>query len=112
VLTALERYSNFIADQAAMDRRPSGYFHRTSHVGEVARAFVSHALPLSPRVDLSGERQRLLEKALLACGHLHGLSALLSDRDLFIYSHVRREAVLSSQIEGRVVALTSGAARH
>jgi Fic/DOC family N-terminal len=45
-------------------------------------------------------RQHLLERTLLACGRLDGVTALLPDPDLFLYSYVRREAVLSSQIEG------------
>lgn len=41
-----------------------------------------------------------MERALLACGRLDGVSALLPDASIFLYSYVRREAVLSSQIEG------------
>lgn len=48
---------------------------------------------------LGGELQALHERALLACGRLDGVSALLPDRDLFLYACVRREALLSSQIE-------------
>ena len=64
------------------------------------RAFVPHPLPPEPPLDLTGTRQRLLEQALLACGRLDGVSALLPDPDRFLYGYVRREAVLSSQIEG------------
>jgi Fic family protein len=55
---------------------------------------------------MSPERQRLLETALLACGRLDAVTALLPEPDLFLYSYVRREAVLSSQIEGTQSSLS------
>lgn len=70
------------------------------------RAFVPVPLPPDPLLDLSGARQRLLERALLACGRLDGVTALLPDPDLFLYAYVRREAVLSSQIEGTQSSLS------
>ena len=63
-------------------------------------------LPPEPALDLAGERQLLLERALLACGRLDGVSALLPDPDLFLYAYIRREAVLSSQIEGTQSSLS------
>jgi Fic family protein len=66
----------------------------------VVRAFVPVPLPPSPSLDLSGKRQRLLEHATLALGRLDSVSTLLPDPQLFLYAYVRREAVLSSQIEG------------
>ena len=74
--------------------------------GERVRAFVPAPLPPDPPLDLSGARQRLLERALLACGRLDGVTALLPDPDLFLYAYVRREAVLSSQIEGTQSSLS------
>ena len=70
------------------------------------RAFVPTPLPPDPTLDLSGTRQRLLERALLACGRRDGVTALLPDPDLFLYAYVRREAVLSSQIEGTQSSLS------
>jgi Fic family protein len=55
---------------------------------------------------MTPERQRLLEGALLACGRLDAISGLLPDPDLFLYAYVRREAVLSSQIEGTQSSLS------
>jgi Fic family protein len=49
---------------------------------------------------MSGARQRLLEQAQLALGRLDSVTVLLPDANLFLYAYVRREAVLSSQIEG------------
>jgi Fic family protein len=83
-----------------MKRGATGRYEVLAAGGERVRAFVPHPLPPKPQIDLTGIRQRLLEQALLACGRLDGVSALLPDPDLFLYAYVRREAVLSSQIEG------------
>jgi Fic family protein len=53
-----------------------------------------------PPLDLAGDLQRSLETALLALGRLDVVSSLLPDPSLFLYAYVRKEAVLSSQIEG------------
>lgn len=90
-----------------MNRGATGRHEVTKTAGEVVRAFVPSPLPPLPPLDLSGSRQRLLERALLACGRLDGVSALLPDPDLFLYGYVRREAVLSSQIEGTRSSLSS-----
>jgi Fic family protein len=74
--------------------------------GETVRAFVPRPLPPDPPLDLSGARQRLLEQALLACGRLDAITSLLPEPDVFLYSYVRREAVLSSQIEGTQSSLS------
>ncbi len=59
-----------------------------------------------PPLDHSGQRQRLLERATLAIGRLDSVSTLLPDPQLFLYAYVRREAVLSSQIEGTQSSLS------
>jgi Fic family protein len=64
------------------------------------RAFVPPALPPDPPLALSPDLQMLLERATVALGRLDGLAALLPDVELFIYMYVRKEALLSSQIEG------------
>lgn len=69
-------------------------------------AFVPAPLPPDPPVDLSGPLERLLERAVLAVGRLDGVSALLPDRGAVLYAYVRKEAVLSSQIEGSRSTLT------
>lgn len=74
--------------------------------GERVRAFVPAPLPPRPVLEMSPGRQRLLEDALLACGRLDAITALLPDPDVFLYSYVRREAVLSSQIEGTQSSLS------
>ena len=73
--------------------------------GERVRAFVPPPLPPQPRVQLGG-LQGLLEKANQALGRLDGLASILPDITLFIYLYVRKEAVLSSQIEGAQSSLS------
>lgn len=89
-----------------MQRGLTGRYEVTHTAGEAVSAFVPHSLPPQPPLDLTGARQRLLEQALLACGRLDGVTALLPDPDLFLYAYVRREAVLSSQIEGTQSSLS------
>ncbi|MDW8383130.1 MAG: Fic/DOC family N-terminal domain-containing protein, partial [Verrucomicrobiota bacterium] len=83
-----------------MKRGTTGEYRITSASGEAVRAFVPLPLPPSPPVELSPPRQGRLEQALLALGRLDAITALLPDPDIFLYAYVRREAVLSSQIEG------------
>ena len=76
-----------------------------STVGETVEAFIPPPLPPAPpvRMDrLSG----LLAKANLALGRLDGMTSILPDTDLFLYMYVRKEALLSSQIEGTQSSLS------
>ena len=57
-------------------------------------------LPPTPPVAVTGELQRLLSEADRALGRLDGSVQTLPNPDLFVYMYVRKEAVLSSQIEG------------
>lgn len=70
-------------------RQPAGY-----------SAFLPSALPPDPPVRLEGRLQRLLSEADLALGRLDGSIQILPNPDLFVFMYVRKEAVLSSQIEG------------
>ncbi|MEO6919015.1 MAG: Fic/DOC family N-terminal domain-containing protein [Collimonas sp.] len=63
-------------------------------------SFCAHAVPPLPALDLSGKLQARLNDALIALGRLDAISTLLPDAKLFLYSYVRKEAVMSSQIEG------------
>jgi Fic family protein len=89
-----------------MNRESTGTYLTTSTVGEKVRAFVPYPLPPAPPLEIAGERQLLLESATLAVGRLDSISILLPDPHLFLYSYVRREAVLSSQIEGTQSSLS------
>src|SRR5580765_2206331 len=90
-----------------MERGLTGHYVPVpSAAGEKARAFVPTPLPPEPPVQLDAELQELAEKATLALGRLDGLTTSLPDPTLFIYSYVRKEAVLSSQIEGTQSSLS------
>jgi Fic family protein len=77
-----------------------------SSAGEKARAFVPNPLPPKPTMVFDAEIQGLVERATLALGRLDGLAAALPHPDIFLYSYVRKEAVLSSQIEGTQSSLS------
>ena len=83
-----------------MQRGEIGSYDVTSVGVERVRAFVPLPLPPQPPLVLDGSLQQLLEAAVLALGRLDGVSTLLPDEALFLYAYVRKEAVLSSQIEG------------
>ncbi|MEY5033574.1 MAG: hypothetical protein RL354_2605 [Planctomycetota bacterium] len=89
-----------------MHRGPTGIYDTSTTSGEAVRAFVPNALPPVPPLELAGKRQQLLERAILACGRLDAITALLPDASVFLYSYVRQEAVLSSQIEGTQSSLS------
>ena len=78
----------------------TGEYEIASVGGEQVRAFIPHPLPPHTPVDFPDTRQRLVERATLALGRLDSITLLLPDPKLFLYAYVRREAVLSSQIEG------------
>ena len=63
-------------------------------------AFIPSPLPPQPPVRMDGELQALLSRADQALGRLDGSIQTLPDPDLFVFMYVRKEAVLSSQIEG------------
>lgn len=81
------------------ENKPQGSYVTVSAVGgERVRAFVPAPLPL--RIELSPGLGRAFDAALLALGRLDGISAFLPAPEVFLYTYVRKEAVLSSQIEG------------
>ena len=89
-----------------MKRPKTGQYITISTVGEQVKAFIPNALPPCPSLEISGELQDLLDKALLALGRLDSISMLLPDTSLFLYMYIRKEAVLSSQIEGTQSSLS------
>jgi Fic family protein len=76
-----------------------GTYISTTTTGETVKVFLPPPLPPDPPVDLSGLYQQL-DRANQALGRLDGLTTLLPDTRLFLYLYVRKEALLSSQIEG------------
>ena len=89
-----------------MERGPIGEFQITNTGDEPVRAFVPHPLPPNPPLQMDGTLNQALAEAMLALGRLDGISSLLPDPDRFLYAYVRKEAVLSSQIEGTQSSLS------
>lgn len=77
----------------------------TRFAGEEVRAFLPPPLPPVPPVQLES-LQVILEEATLSLGRLDALGSILPDLSQFIYAYVRKEAVLSSQIEGTQSSLS------
>ncbi len=86
-------------------QRQTGEYAVTSTTGENVRAFIPRPLPPDPPLVLDAFHP-LLDRANQALGRLDGLSTLLPDTELFLYLYVRKEAVLSSQIEGTQSSLS------
>ena len=83
-----------------MHRGVKGNYESAATTGEPVRATVPRPLPPDPPLALGNSHQRLLERATLALGRLDSITLLLPDPNIFLYAYIRREAVLSSQIEG------------
>jgi Fic family protein len=69
-------------------------------------AFVPRPLPPEPPLQINAELQAAVDRANQALGRLDGITLLLPDPGVFLYSYVRKEAVLSSQIEGTQSSLS------
>ena len=89
-----------------MQRELQGRYVTISTVGEKAQAFVPAPLPPRPPIDWTPELRAKFDQALLALGRLDSVSTLLPDTSLFLYMYVRKEAVLSSMIEGTQSSLS------
>lgn len=83
-----------------MHRPPPGQYRTVATAGEAFQAFVPAPLPPVPPVEWSPVLRRRFDDALVALGRLDAVSSLLPNAALVLYSFVRKEAVLSSQIEG------------
>lgn len=75
-------------------QQPTGY-----------KAFLPASLPPDPPVKIEGELQRLLSNADMSLARLDGLGHILPNAGLFIAMYVKKEALLSSQIEGTQASL-------
>lgn len=90
-----------------MERGITGHYVSISTVGdELARAFLPDPLPPVPPIEVDGRMGALLDQASTALGRLDGISSLLPEPHLFLYTYIRKEAVLSSQIEGTQSSLS------
>ncbi len=83
----------------------SGEYVMTAVAGERVRAYVPPPLPPEPPVRMDG-LYGLIEEANRALGRLDGVTSALPDTPLFQYMYVRKEALLSSQIEGTQSSLS------
>ena len=82
-----------------------GRFVETAAGGEKVRAFVLPPLPPDPPIDLTGQFT-LYDTARGAAGRLDGVTTILPSTPLFLFMYVRKEALLSSQIEGTQSSLS------
>jgi Fic family protein len=89
-----------------MKRELQGHYVTISTVGEQAQAFVPAPLPPTPPINWTPELLNKFDQALLALGRLDSVATLLPDTSLFLYMYVRKEAVLSSMIEGTQSSLS------
>jgi Fic family protein len=87
-----------MSDMQLRDTR-RGRYVETPAGGEIVRAFVPPPLPPNPPIDILSFLPKL-SAAERALGRLDGITVLLPRQELFLYMYVRKEAVLSSQIEG------------
>jgi len=84
----------------------SGQYVTSTTTGEAVRAFIPDPLPPDPGIQLTSSDYELMERANRALGRLDGVTTILPDTELFLYLYVRKEAVLSSQIEGTQSSLS------
>jgi Fic family protein len=86
--------------------RVTGRYERTAVAGEEVRAFVPQPLPpVDPALSLDSEALALLGRAERELSRLELAGEMVPSVDWFIYGFVRKEAVISSQIEGTQATL-------
>lgn len=86
--------------------RITGHYVTSTMNGLAHQAFVPSALPPDPPLRVDPLLDGLRERALIALGELKGVTRVLPDTRLFLYHYVRKEALLSSQIEGTQSSLS------
>ena len=89
-----------------MKRNRQGQYVAISTVGEKAQAFVPAPLPPKPSIEWTPDLRSKFDRAHFALGQLDSISTFLPDVPLFLYMYVRKEAVLSSMIEGTQSSLS------
>ena len=83
-----------------MEREIKGQYLIGEFGGRLVRPYLPPPLPPQPPLQISADTQELIDQCNLALGKLNAISVLLPDESLFVYSYQRKEAILSSQIEG------------
>ena len=89
-----------------MKRTVTGQYLTSTAGDETVRAFVPDPLPPTPPIVLDHDLSDRLNRAHIALGRLDGISGILPNTHLFLYAYIRKEAVLSSQIEGTQSSLS------
>ena len=89
-----------------MKRGLQGRYQTVSTIGENVKAFIPNPLPPIPELEVTGVLRKKLDDAAFLLGKLDGASNLLPDVGLFLYMFIRKEAVLSSMIEGTQSSLS------
>jgi len=89
-----------------MNRGLTGEYIVQKYGDEEVRSFVPSPLPPSPALSIDSALREELDQALISLGRLDSVATLLPDIGLFLYMYVRKEAVLSSQIEGTKSSLS------
>ena len=89
-----------------MKRDLQGHYKTVSTVGEKVQAFIPAQLPPIPPIDWTPDLRNKFDQALIALGRLDSVAELLPDMPLFLYMYIRKEAVLSSMIEGTQSSLS------
>lgn len=89
-----------------MKRGLTGEYAVKKYGDEDVRSFVPFPLPPKPPLLIDSALREELDQALISLGRLDSVATLLPDIDLFLYTYVRKEAVLSSQIEGTKSSLS------
>ena len=89
-----------------MPARKTGEYSISRLGGEKVAAFVPFPLPPDPPLDISDDLRDSMDRALVEIGRLDGMASQLPDTALVLYMYVRKEAVLSSQIEGTQSSLS------
>jgi len=89
-----------------LKRELQGHYATVSATGEKVQAFIPNPLPPRPPIDWTPDLRSKFDQALLALGRLDSVSTLLPDTSMFLYMYVRKEAVLSSMIEGTQSSLS------
>ncbi len=95
-----------MSDIEANTSNRAGKWRQIKTGDETYKVFIPSPLPPRPPIQFDDKLQGLLERANRALGRLEGVVTLLPSPDLFIYAYVRKEAVLSSQIEGTQSSLS------
>jgi len=86
--------------------RSTGTYEVTSAGGENVQAFIPHPLPPTrPAIKITGGLAARLQSAETGLARLEAAGRMVPSLDWFVYAFVRKEAVISSQIEGTQASL-------